>query len=45
MGKREALAIPLSIGYVLGLDFMLTGRDTKDSTAVRHAIIDEIEAD
>lgn len=45
MGKREALNIPLASAYVWSLGLMLTGRDTKDSKEVRHALIDQLAAD
>jgi lysophosphatidylcholine acyltransferase/lyso-PAF acetyltransferase len=43
LGKREALAIPGFKQIVEGLDYILVGRDTKDSKEVRIAKLKEIE--
>lgn len=43
LGKRESLAIPGMKQIVEGLDYILVGRDTKDSKEVRQAKLSEIE--
>jgi len=43
LGKREALSIPGFTAIVGGLDYILVGRDTKDSSEVRQAKLKEIE--
>lgn len=42
MGKKENLAIPLIGSVIEALDFLLVGRDKKDSKDVRDKMIEEI---
>ena len=43
LGKREALVVPGMKAIVQGLDYILVGRDQKDSAEVRQAKLKEIE--
>ena len=43
LGKREALKIVGCAPFVYSLDYLVVGRDTKDSKEVRMALLSEIE--
>jgi hypothetical protein len=42
MGKKETLAVPLIGSVIEALDFLLVGRDKKDSKDVREKMIEDI---